>query len=67
MVVERFHRVLLRVRSTRLAKCLLGTAISYALGLWEGMTVFLGDGRVEIDNNLVENAMRPTALGKRHA
>lgn len=66
MVVERFHRVLLRVRSTRLPKSLLGTAIAYALGQWEGMTVFLGDGRVEIDNNLVENAIRPTALGKKN-
>jgi hypothetical protein len=34
MVVGRFHRVLLRVRSTRLPKSLLGTAISYALGQW---------------------------------
>lgn len=50
MVVERFHRVLLRVRSTRLPKSLLGTAIAYALGQWAGMTVFLGDGRVEIDS-----------------
>jgi hypothetical protein len=65
-LVERFHRVLLRVRSTRLPKSLLGTAISYALGQWEGMTVFLRDGRVEIDNNLVENAIRPTALGKKN-
>jgi transposase len=66
MVVERFHRVLLRVRSTRLPKSLLGTAISYALGQWAGMTVFLRDGRMEIDNNLVENAIRPTALGKKN-
>ena len=28
--------------------------------------VYLGDGRVEIDNNLVENAIRPTALGKKN-
>jgi len=30
------------------------------------MTVYLDDGRVEIDNNLVENAIRPTALGKKN-
>jgi len=46
---------------------LLGTAISYAFGQWAGMTVYLEDGRVEIDNNLVENAIRPTALGKNYA
>jgi hypothetical protein len=28
--------------------------------------VYLADGRVEIDNNLVENAIRPTALGKKN-
>ena len=30
------------------------------------MTVYLDDGRVEIDNNLVENAIRPTAIGKKN-
>ena len=28
--------------------------------------VFLDDGRIEIDSNLVENAIRPTALGKKN-
>ncbi len=31
-----------------------------------GLEVYLNDGRVEIDNNLVENAIRPTALGKKN-
>lgn len=30
------------------------------------MQVFLTDGRIELDNNLVENAIRPTALGKKN-
>ena len=30
------------------------------------LSVYLSDGRVEIDNNLVENAIRPTALGKKN-
>jgi transposase len=66
MVVQRLHRALVRLRSKVLPKSLLGTAISYALGQWAGMTVYLDDGRVEIDNNLVENAIRPTALGKKN-
>src|SRR5690606_14426276 len=33
---------------------------------WPMLTVFAGDGRVEIDNNLVENAIRPTAVGKKN-
>jgi transposase len=31
-----------------------------------GLEVYLDDGKVEIDNNLVENAIRPTALGKKN-
>ena len=49
-----------------LPQSLLGQAISYALGQWPTLTVYLDDGRVEIDNNLVENAIRPTALGKKN-
>jgi transposase len=30
------------------------------------MGVYLDDGRIEIDNNLVENAIRPTAFGKKN-
>ena len=30
------------------------------------LTVYLEDGRVEIDNNPVENAIRPTAIGKKN-
>ena len=66
MVVERFHRALVLIRPKVLPKSLLGIAISYALGQWAGMTVYLDDGRVEIDNNLVENAIRPTAIGKKN-
>ena len=44
----------------------LGIAIDYALGQWRTLEIYLGDGRVEIDNNLVENAIRPTAIGKKN-
>ena len=66
MVVERLQRALLRVQPRALPQSLLGQAISYALGQWPTLTVYLDDGRVELDNNLVENAIRPTALGKKN-
>ena len=44
----------------------LGMAIRYIHGLWPRLGVFLRDGRVEADTNLVENAIRPTAVGKRN-
>ncbi len=49
-----------------LPKSSMGVAIAYALSLKSKLEVFLKDGRVEIDNNLVENAIRPTALGKKN-
>ena len=33
---------------------------------WEALEVYLRDGRVQIDNKLVENAIRPTAVGKKN-
>jgi transposase len=44
----------------------MGKAISYALGQWESLEIYLRDAQIEIDNNLVENAIRPTALGKKN-
>jgi hypothetical protein len=44
----------------------MGLAIDYTLSQWAMLSVYIGDGRVEIDNNLVENAIRPTAIGKKN-
>ena len=37
-------------------------AINYTLNHWDGLTLFLGDGRVEVDSNTVERSMRPIAM-----
>ena len=42
------------------------TALGYTLERWENLKVYLQDGRLEIDNNLVENSIRPCALGKKN-
>lgn len=44
----------------------MGKAINYTLTVWNGLRVFAGNGRIEIDNNEVENAIRPTAVGKKN-
>ena len=41
-------------------------AIRYSLANWDYLKNYLKDGRVEIDNNLVENAIRPFALGRKN-
>jgi transposase len=57
----------LRVLSpTLLPQSPLGKAVRYALGEWEALQTYLRDGRLEIDNNLTENAIRPSAVGKRN-
>ena len=41
-------------------------AVRYALNHWHGLGQFLDDGRIEIDNNSVERAMRPIALSRKN-
>jgi transposase len=68
IIVERLKRAMVRLKSSGryLPQSLLGQAMDYALSQWPTLEVFLKEGRVEIDNNLVENAIRPTALGKKN-
>ena len=44
----------------------LADAIRYALTRWRALCRFLDDGRVELDNNTVERAIRPIALGRKN-
>jgi len=44
----------------------LGKAARYSLNEWEALTRYLEDGRLELDNNLTENAIRPSAVGKKN-
>ena len=49
-----------------LPKSAMGIALSYTLGLWNRLIRYIDDGRYEIDNNLVENSIRPVALGRKN-
>ena len=57
---------MLAKRRSILPKSLLGLAVSYALKQWSALEVCMADGRVELDTNLVENAIRPTKLGAKN-
>jgi len=65
-VLERLRRAMELVRARTLPQGLLGQAIDYTLARWTALTRFVDDGRLEIDNNLIENAIRPSALGKKN-
>src|SRR3954454_11765434 len=45
----------------------LAEAIRYALRHWQGLVLFLDDGRLELDTNTVERAIRPIALGRKNS
>jgi transposase len=47
-------------------KSKLAEAIRYTLGHWTGLTRFLDDGRLEVDNNTVERTMRSISLGRKN-
>lgn len=55
---EQAHKVL--------PKSPLGQAIHYALPRWSGLSAYAQHGQVEIDNNWVENAIRPLAIGRKN-
>lgn len=47
-------------------KSLIGQAIAYSLARWDKLSLYITDGRLEIDNNLVENSIRPVAVGRKN-
>lgn len=49
-----------------LPKSPLGQAINYALPRWNGLSAYAQHGQIEIDNNWVENAIRPLAIGRKN-
>lgn len=49
-----------------LPKSPIGRAIEYNLSRWDKLTLYTTDDRLQIDNNPVENAIRPVALGRKN-
>ena len=64
--LQLIRRYLERIQGRHLPKSLMGQAIAYALGQWSGFEHYLRDGRVELCNNLIENAIRPLKLGAKN-
>jgi transposase len=49
-----------------LPKSAIGGAIAYTLNLWPRLIRYTEDGRYQIDNNLIENSIRPIAIGRKN-
>ena len=55
-----------RERNMVLPKSLIGKAIEYCTKLWASLMTYLEDGNFHIDNNAIENKIRPVALGRKN-
>jgi transposase len=63
-IADKFHDWLLLQRQKATGGTAIAKAIDYSLGRWPALTRFLDDGTLPIDNNWVENRIRPIALGR---
>lgn len=67
-ILNRLHEYLMRQAQdpSLVPKSLMSKAINYTLKLWGRLNEFTKNGMLEIDNNWVENKIRPVALGRRN-
>ncbi len=65
-LIDALHAWLTASLSTLSKKSELAGAIGYALSRWQALTRYLSDGRIEIDNNAAERALRAVALGRKN-
>lgn len=54
------------IREEALPRSPLGTAVGYTLSQWDGLNAYARDGRLEIDNNAAERALRRVAVGRKN-
>lgn len=66
-IISDFEAWLTQHRARVARKSPLGEALAYIAKYWDGLCLFLTDGRVELDNNTVERTIRPIALNRKNA
>lgn len=65
-LLEGFKIWLEQQRARVSSKSPLGQALRYIARFWDGLILFLDDGRIEMDNNAVERSIRPIALNRKN-
>jgi len=65
-ILKTLHGILQAQLTNSLPKSPLGMALQYTLARWGKLSVYLQDGNLHIDNNLVENSIRPVAIGRKN-
>ena len=49
-----------------LPKSVIGKALGYSIARWDALSLYTTHGKLNIDNNPVENAIRPVAIGRKN-
>lgn len=65
-ILNTLHQILQTQLTSSLPKSPLGIALQYTLARWDKLNVYIQDGNLRIDNNLVENSIRPVAIGRKN-
>ncbi len=65
-LLESLHEWMEATLAKIMLKSDVASAIRYALGHWSALVRYAGDGRIEIDNNAAERALRAVALGRKN-
>lgn len=66
-IIDAFALWLAQSRTRVSSKSPTGQALKYIAKYWDGLIMFLHDGRIELDNNAVERTTRPIALNRKNA
>jgi transposase len=65
-VLMKLHNWMKQTYLEVLPKSPMGKAIAYSLERWQQLLIYTTDGKLNIDNNPVENAIRPVAIGRKN-
>ncbi|MCK4796527.1 MAG: transposase, partial [Spirochaetes bacterium] len=65
-IIEKIKKWVLENINNYPPKTKMGDAINYTYNLWDKLIVYLDDPKLCIDNNLVENAIRPFVIGRKN-
>lgn len=65
-ILNELELYLIAHKDNVLPKSSIGVAIRYTLNIYQNLKYYINDGRYEIDNNTIENAIRPLAIGRKN-
>jgi len=65
-IMNELGKQIAEMRKTAIPKSPMGLALDYSINRWDNLLNYLYDGSLEIDNNWVENSIRPNALGRKN-